>query len=147
MTAHVCGAFDGTKLVGCCCCCSTPTFEIRETFVEGLRAGEARRVGPMLPDGTQVEIMLSDGSACHFDFCVACATNLRPDDLWKVWDTNVQRTDEFCRIAGRREPQRRAIVRAAARVFPLGVVRWRRQDQDMIGVVPDGLVIDRRRPT
>lgn len=146
MTAHVCGAFTAKKLTACCCCCSTPVYDIPETFAKGPQAGEAARVGLMQAHGTQVEILLSNGSVCHFDFCVDCATNLRPEDLWAVWETNVARTDELARLAGRRDNQRRAVVRAAARLWPVGVVRWRRQDREMVGVVPDGLVIDKRRP-
>lgn len=146
MTAHVCGAFTGKKLTACCCCCGTPTYDILETIVDGPRAGEAGRVGMMQAHGTQVEIQLSDGSVCHIDFCVDCATNLRPEDLLAVWEMNVARTDELCRLAGRRENQRRALVRDVARVFPVGVTRWRRQDREKVGLVPDGLVVDRRRP-
>ena len=146
MTAHVCGAFTGPKLTACCCCCGAPTYDILETIAAGPRAGEAGRVGLMLESGTQVEVLLSDGSLCHFDMCVGCAANLAPVDLAALWVTHIARTDELCRLAGRRENQRRAIVRAAARVWPVGVTRWRRQDRDLVGVVPDGLVVDRRRP-
>lgn len=146
MTAHVCGAFTAKKLTGCCLCCSSPTYDVLETFAEGPRAGEPSRLGLMTPEGTQVEIMLSDGSVAHFDFCVECATKLIPENLAAVWDTHVARTDECARLAGRRDNQRRAMVRAAARVFPVGVIRWRRQDRELIGAVPDGLVIDKRRP-
>jgi hypothetical protein len=131
-----------------CVCCGTPVYEVLETFADGPRAGEARRIGLMTEAGTQAELMLSDGSVCHFDVCTDCAPHLQPEHLLALWDTHVARTDEFCRIAGRRENQRRAIVRAQARLFPVGVLRWRRQDQDLVGVVnPSGLVIDRRRPT
>lgn len=146
MAEHVCGAFSGKKLTACCACCQTPTYDILETIVSGPRAGEAARVGMMVETGTQVEVMLSDGSVCHFDLCVACAMNLRPEHLLALWETNVARTEELCRLAGRRENQRRAMVRAVARVFPVGVTRWRRQDRDLVGVVPDGLCVDRRRP-
>lgn len=146
MTAHVCGAFTAKKLTASCCCCSTPVYDILETIVEGARAGEARRIGLMQEHGTQVELLLSDGSVAHFDFCVDCATNLKPESLLAVWDTHVARIDEVCRLAGRHENQRRAMVRAAARVFPVGVTRWRRQDREKVGLVPDGLVIDTRKP-
>ena len=146
MTAHVCGAFTGPKLTACCCCCGLPTYDILETMTAGPRAGEAGRVGLMLESGTQVEILLSDGSLCHFDMCVECATHLGPGDLAALWTTHVARINALCRIAGRRENQRRAIVRAAARLWPVGVTRWRRQDRELVGVVPDGLVVDRRRP-
>lgn len=146
MAEHVCGAFTGKKLVGCCLCCSSPVYDILETFAAGPRDGEARRVGLMLEHGTQLEILLSDGSACHFDFCVACATNLTPENLWDVWQRNVERVEAFARMAGRREVQRRAIMRVVARVYPVGVLRWRRQDRELVGAVPDGLVVDRRRP-
>lgn len=146
VSAHVCGAFTAKKLTGCCLCCSTPTYDVLEVFAEAPRAGEPSRLGLMQEHGTQVELMLSDGSVCHVDMCVDCATKLRPEDLLAVWETNVARTDEFCRLAGRRETQRRAMVRAVARVYPVGVARWRRQDRALVGVVPDGLIIDRRRP-
>jgi len=146
MTAHVCGAFTGTKLTACCACCGEATYDILETIATGPRAGEAGRVGLMLESGTQVEVMLSDGSVCHVDLCVDCATALRPEHLLALWDLNVRRTDELCRFAGRRESQRRAQVRHAARLWPVGVTRWRRQDRELVGVVPDGLVVDRRRP-
>ena len=125
----------------------TPAFPRRpKRFVSGPCVGEASRLGAMQEHGTQVEIKLSDGSVAHFDCCVDCATNLRPEHLWAVWETHVARTDEFARQAGRRDNQRRAIVRAAARVFPVGVLRWRRQDREKIGLMPDGLVSDRWRP-
>ena len=142
MTAHTCGVFDQRKRLGCCCCCREPVYEILETSSDD----EPRRLGLMQAHGTQVELLLSDGSVAHFDFCGDCAARLQPEHLAAVWETNVARTDEFCRLAGRREAQRRAMVRAVARVFPVGVTRWRRQDRAMIGVVPDGLVLDRRRP-
>ena len=145
MMEHVCGVFDAKKTFGCCCCCSEPVYDVLERFVSGPCIGEASRLGAMEEHGTQVEIKLSDGSVAHFDFCVDCATKLRPEDLRAVWETHVARTDEFARQAGRRENQRRAMVRAAARVFPVGVTRWRRQDREKIGLVPDGLVVDRRR--
>lgn len=146
MTDHVCGAFDLPLRTACCACCGLAVFAILETIVGGPRAGEAARIGPMLEGGTQVELVMNDGSIAHCAMCVACATNLTPDTLLKLWDTNVARTDELARLAGRREPIRRALVREVARKFPVGVVRWRRQDPAMLGVVPDGLVIDRRRP-
>lgn len=146
MSEHVCGVFDGKKLTACCACCGEPTYDILETIVAGPRAGEAGRVGLMLESGTQVEVMLSDGSVCHFDMCVECATALQPEHLAALWATNVARVDELCRLAGRRENQRRAQVRHVARLFPVGVTRWRRQDRELVGVVPDGLVVDRRRP-
>lgn len=146
LSEHVCGTFTEKKTYGCCVCCARPVYDILETIVEGPQAGEAARLGLMQEHGTQVEIMLSDGSVCHFDFCVECATHLRPEDLAAVWGTHVSRTDEFCRLANRRENQRRAHVRTQARLFPVGVLRWRRQDRALIGVVPNGLVVDRRRP-
>lgn len=146
MTVHTCGIFDQPKRVALCLCCATPTYEILETFVEGPRAGEARRVGPMLPHGTQIEIMLSDRSVAHLDLCLDCAAHVQPEHLLTMWDRVVDRTDDLARIAGRRDSQRRALVRQVARVYPMGAARWRRQDRDLIGVVPDGLTIDRRRP-
>ena len=146
MPEHVCGIFDAKKTFGCCLCCSQAVYDVLERFVSGPCVGEASRLGAMDTHGTQVEIKLSDGSVAHFDFCVDCATKLRPEDLAAVWETNVARTDELARLAGRRDNQRRAIVRAVARVYPVGVTRWRRQDRALAGVVPDGLVVDRRRP-
>ena len=146
MPDHACGAFTGKKLAGCCVCCQAPTFAVLETFADGPRAGEPRRLGPMLETGTQVEIMLNDGSVAHFDACLKCAANVKPEHLWDIWQTHVARTDEFARLAGRRDNQRRAMVRAEARKYPVGVTRWRRQDANMLGLVPDGLVVDRRRP-
>lgn len=146
MTIHACGTFTGKKLTACCACCGEPVYDVLEVYAEGPRAGEPSRIGPMQEHGTQVEILLSDGSVCHFDMCVPCAEHLRPEDLAALWETNVARVDELCRLAGRRETQRRAIVRAVARLWPVGVTRWRRQDREMVGVVPDGLVVDRRRP-
>lgn len=145
---HVCGAFDGTKSYGRCCCCSTDVYDVLETFAEGPCAGENARVGLMKDDGTQVEVMLSDGSVAHFDMCVSCAMNLQPEYLLAMWDTHVRRTDDFARLAKKRDAQRRAEVRAAARVYPVGVIKWRRQDRElaMQRAVPDGLVIDRRKP-
>lgn len=145
MTAHTCGAFTGKKLVGCCLCCASPVYEILETFAAGPREGDARRVGLMQEHGTQVEILLSNGSISHFDFCVDCAAKLTPANLWDVWQRNVERVEDFTRV-GHREAQRRAILRAVARVYPVGVLRWRRQDRERVGAVPDGLVVDRRRP-
>lgn len=145
MPDHVCGAFTGKKLAACCACCQTPTYDILETFAEGPRAGEARRIGWMLETGTQVELMLNDGSIATFELCTDCAPNLKPEHLLKLWDTNVTRVAELARLAGRQDAQQRALVRQVARVYPVGVVRWRRQDRELLGVVPDGLVIDRRR--
>ena len=145
---HTCGAFDRPKVFACCACCGEPTYDIRETIAEGPLAGQPARVGLMLETVTQVELMLSDGSVCHVDLCITCATDLRPEHLLALWETNVRCTDEMAKIAGKRDSQRRAEVRRAARLYPVGVVKWRRQDRDlaMTRAVPDGLVIDRRRP-
>src|SRR3990167_10310951 len=124
MTAHACGAFTGKKLMGCCLCCSTPVYDVREVFGPGPLEGEPSRVGLMTEEGTQVEILLSDGSVCHVDFCVPCATHLRPEDLWTVWQKNVERTDELERLAGRRDNQPPRSVRGGAGLSPPGGVRW-----------------------
>lgn len=146
MSDHVCGAFTAKKMVGCCLCCSAPVYDILETFAEGPRYGEARRVGLMQEHGTQLEILLSDGSICHFDFCVPCAAEVRPEHLWEIWQRTIERAADLAQLAGRRDAQQRMLVRAMARLRPVGVLGRRRQDRELVGAVPDGLVIDGRRP-
>lgn len=148
MTAHVCGAFDQPLVYACCACCGGPVFDVLETIAEGPLAGQPARIGLMNDAGTQVEVMLSNGSIAHVAMCVPCATNLQPESLLPLWQTNIARTDAMARIAGKRDSQRRAEVRRVARLYPVGVIRWRRQDRDLAvsRAVPDGLVIDRRKP-
>lgn len=143
--SHTCGTFPHPLKYACCLCCGEPVFDVLETHAEGPFADSPARIGLMTEEGTQVEFLLSDGSVAHVAFCVTCARNLRPEHYQTVWEKNVEAHDVLCGIARRTPNQRRAILRRAMRVWPVAVLKWRRQDRNLIGVVPNGLVVDRRR--
>jgi hypothetical protein len=124
-----------TKRAGHCMACGTPTFEIRERQEPSGTRLEVLRLGPMLDEGTQVEMLLSDGSCVHLDFCVGCASKLTPDDYLDAWEAVLDRTEE--RLATTRPNERQRKVQHLARLWPMAVLRWRRQDPATGRIVPD----------
>lgn len=126
-----------TKKPGHCLACGEPTFEIREHAEATAETRERWRLGAMLDSGTQVEFLLSDGTCAHLDMCVDCATALQPEDYLAAWDAVLDRTAERLRDA--RPNERRRKLGRLARVWPMAVLRWRRQDP-----ATGRIVVDRR---
>ena len=129
-----------TKRPACCLGCGTETYEIRERQEpSGTVLADVLRVGPMLEHGTQVELLLSDGSCAHLDFCVECADRFGPADYQAAWDAVLDAT--ALSLASRRPNEQRRGLLGMMRVWPLAVLRWRRQDP-----ATGDLVLDRRGP-
>ena len=141
MTAHACGVFDQVKRAGCCCCCAEPVYAVLEVMTDGPLTGHPRRLGPQLDAGTQVEFLLSDGSEADVSFCLVCAAHLTPADYQKVWECVIDRALLAFRVAGRAATEQRMAVESYRRIFPIAVVRWRREGREI-----NRLVVDRRRP-
>ena len=141
MTDHICGAFDQLVRTGCCLCCTGPVFEVyqvRDAPGHPLD-GHPRRVGPMLESGTQVEVLLNDGSYADLAFCRPCADEFRPETYRRAWLALVERGDVSLRLAGRSETARRAARAAMLSQWPVATLRRRRVGEEGIPVV------DRRR--
>jgi hypothetical protein len=138
--AHACGAFDGVKKAGSCLCCAAPTYEIRDVHPDGPLAGHPRRVGAQLPHGVQVAFLLSDGSEADVSFCVPCARALTPASYQRAWAMIIRRVALAADLSGRRALDRRLAIAPFARVFPIAVLRWRREDREL-----NRLVVDPRR--
>ena len=133
---HVHGVFDLPKRAGCCLCCGDATYTILGTTLDGT----PNRLGPMLPDGVQVTFLMSDGTEADVTFCVACARALRPADYPRVWDRVVDAVDHAAARAQRRPVERRLLVRPYLTLWPLAILRWRRESAEL-----SRLVVDRRR--
>ena len=125
----------GPKRAGHCLACGEPTFEIRERIEPSGTRLETLKLGPMLETGTQVEFLLSDGSSAHLDFCVEDAMRLQPEDYLAAWDAVLDRTEELATALRPNERQR--AIQQAARLWPIAVLRWRRQDPSTGQVVID----------
>ena len=112
MTAHTCGRFDQLIRTGCCLCCSEPVFQVYETRSEPGHPldGHPTRVGPMLDSGTQVEVLLNDGSVAHLTFCRPCADEFRPATYHRAWLALVDRNDVSMRLSGRSENAQRCLL-------------------------------------
>ncbi len=91
----------------------------------------------MSDTGTQVEFLMSDGACVHLDFCVECAMRLGPDDYLNAWDAVLDRTEEHAQRMRPNERQRG--IQHLARLWPMAVLRWRRQDP-----TTGALMVDRR---
>lgn len=140
-TEHVCGVFDQVKRLGCCLCCAEPIYEVRETRdqPEHPLHGHPTRLGPMLEHGTQVTLLMSDGSEADVSFCLPCATHLTPATYQRAWLACVERGDLSAQVM-RRSPNARVVAYARAlAVWPMAVVRWRRVNEE------GRAVLDRRR--
>lgn len=92
----------------------------------------------MLDTGTQVEVLLNDGSFADLAFCRPCADEFRPEHYRRAWLALVDRGDVSLRLAGRSENAQRHARAAYLRQWPIAVVRRRRAVEGI-------LVVDRRR--
>lgn len=127
----------GPKRAGHCVACGEATYEITERIEPSGTRLETLTLGRMLDSGTQVECLMSDGSCVHIDMCVGCAMRLEPEDYLAAWEAILDRTEVY---AQRRRPnERQRAIQHLARLWPMAVLRWRRQDP-----TTGALVIDRR---
>lgn len=126
------------KKLGCCVRCGREVYTILEYHASGPLDGHPRRVGRMLDIGTQITFALSDGTEADVAFCVDCARALTPADYQAVWDACVERADFSYRHSGREAVRKLRIAKLMA-VWPVGVLRWRRE-------APEGraLILDER---
>src|SRR5574341_2292917 len=124
---HVCGVFDQLKRAGCCTCCIEPVYEVRDTWADGPLAGHPRRLGPMLDTGTQVTLLLSDGSQADVALCLDCARHLRPEFYSALWRACLRRQDLSLELAGRSMNERKAALAHLRARWPLGRVGHRRE--------------------
>lgn len=129
----------GPKKAGCCLACGVEVYEVREYWGEGLLAGHPRRLGRMQEHGTQVTFLLSDGSEADVTFCIDCALRLEPEDYAAAWEACVERTDLSARVASWSPNQRTAAIAHLMGLWPVAVVRRRRE-----GAEPQTLIMDRR---
>ena len=127
----------GPKRAGHCLACGEATYEIRERQEPSGTTLEVLKLGAMLEHGTQVEFLMSDGSCVHLDVCVDCASRLQPEDYLDAWDAVLDRTEEVTR--DHRPNERLRAIRHLARLWPMAVLRWRRQDP-----TTGRLLVDRR---
>lgn len=138
MSDHVCGAFDQVKAAGCCTCCREEIYEVYDRWTDGPLAGHPRRLGPMLEHGTQVEVLLSDGSTADIAMCLPCAQALVPEAYSALWRACVRRQNLSLQLAGRSANERKVAHAHLARLWPLALLRRRRE-------VGDGVLgMDRR---
>ena len=73
------------KQPGLCTLCNIEVFEIVERFpMDHPLEGEVRRVGQMLENGTQIELLLSDNSEMALSFCLDCAKGLTPEQYPQI---------------------------------------------------------------
>ena len=138
MSAHACGAFEHVKRSGCCTCCDDPVYEVREMYVEGPLAEHPRRIGPMLEHGTQVTMLLTDGSTADVTMCLTCAQALRPAMYPALWRACVERAALSLRLAGRSDNDRRVTLAHLRALWPMAQVGRRREAGDGL------LKVDRR---
>lgn len=129
----------GPKRAGCCLACGEAVYEVKQTWQEGPLAGSPRRLGPMLENGCQVELLMSDGSEADIACCVECAGRVTPDELPAIWSACLDHLQLVLSLSGKSENEQRALVAAAMRVYPVALLRKRRE-----GVMAGHLVVDRR---
>ncbi len=139
MNNHVCGGFDQTKRAGCCTCCGEPVYEIKAFRADSGHPldGHPVRVGPMLDHGTQVEFLLSDGSEIDVAMCFDCATSLRPAMYQRLWRACIDRQRIAMELAGKSPNEIAVALARLEAVWPIGLLRKRREAEGM-------LVVDRR---
>lgn len=141
MSDHVCGVFDQPKRVGCCLCCSEPVYTVKSVHPEGHPlAGHPNSLGPMLPHGLQVEFLLSNGAEADVTFCEPCARNLKPEHYILAWGRVIDRTDLALQLEQRRDTERRIVLTEYMTLWPIAVLRWRRENAEL-----KRLVVDKRR--
>ena len=127
------------KRPGLCVCCGSDVYEIRQrvTDPDSPFHGWPASLGPMLESGTQIELLMSDGSTASIACCLDCAGTVTPADYQRIWETCVDAADVSMR--GRPRNERIALLRQQIAVWPIALVRKRRE-----APVPWGLVVDRR---
>lgn len=116
------------KRPGCCTRCETPVYEIADNGA----------VGRMTDRGTQVEFLLSDGTECDVTFCNDCAAGLALEDFGPMWDAVLAATAR--ELAERPLDERARLTMPLMRVWPLAILRRRRESPESPGV----MVLDRR---
>jgi hypothetical protein len=126
----------GEKIAGFCTAgCGTACYEILSTGSDG----RPHQLGDQLPNGTQIEFQLSDGSEVAITFCHECAVALTAADYPAVWRVCVEAMRSSLTRAGRRDSEIRAGVAALARLWIVGRLRRRRESPE-----PGLLMVDRR---
>lgn len=136
MPNHVCGTFDHVKRAGCCACCLEPVYEVRQTLDKPGHPldGHPIRLGAMLEHGTQIELLLSDGSEADVAFCLPCAMNLTPEMYPRLWRLCLDRMEIALGLAGRSDNERLAAMAKFDAVWPMAIVRKRREAEGMLAV-------------
>ena len=129
----------GPKRAGRCLACQVDVYEVKQTWEEGPLAGSPRRLGQMLENGCQVELLMSDGSEADITFCIDDANAITPADLPAIWAACLDHLDLVLQLSGKSDNERRAHVAAAMRVYPVAILRKRRE-----GTQPGMLMVDRR---
>lgn len=128
------------KRPGCCVLCDTEIYEVFQYVTdEGPRFGFPARLGPMLDRGCQLEFLLSDGSEASIACCIECAATLTPADYQRIWTICCDATAFYAQVAGWTDNARRRALWAQIQVWPIALLRKRRE-----GPLPGQLVIDRR---
>lgn len=134
------------KRPGLCVCCGDEVYEVRQTVTDpdSPLHGTPVRLGPMLERGCQIELLMSDGSEASIACCLDCAGAITPADYQRIWETCIDAADFYSR--GRSTNERAFLLRQQMAVWPIALVRKRRESPGAWGVPtgPGGLVIDRR---
>lgn len=129
------------KRLGCCLGCDTEVYDVVQYFPADhpFFPGHPQRVGAMKPEGTQIELLMSDGSAINVTFCIECAQAVTPAVYGVIWRLCIERTLLSLRAAGRRENDLRMQNLGMTRLYPVALLRKLRE-----GVEAGTLVVDRR---
>lgn len=137
---HRCEPPYPTKAKGGCVCCGDPVYVVHQINTDEASplSGHPTRIGAPLETQTQVEFLLTDGSEADVSFCDECARNLRPAHYIHVWRACVERGILALQLARRSANDQRLARLQGERVWPLAVLRRRRQGPE------DILVVDRR---
>ena len=116
-----------------------PTHEVLALYVDGPLAEHPRRLGPMLEHGTQVTLLLSDGSVADITLCLDCAQGLMPAMYPALWRSCIARSDLSLQLAHRSDNERRVAFTHLHSLWPIGQVGRRREAGE------GRLTVDRRR--
>lgn len=123
------------KKPGCCLGCGEEVREVREYFEDGPLVGMPRRCGPYTEHGVQAEFLMSDGSEADITFCLDCANQIMPEDYQPIWEACLDLTDKV--LSGRHANERKARLAESTKLWPVALLRCRREDPALREMVVD----------
>lgn len=108
------------KFPGSCWGCGEECYEVLRRDA----AGRPGALGPMKECGTQIGMLLSDGSVCDLTFCRSCAGQLAPADYAGLWRAILAATETD--LAGQSPNTIRERLGRLSGLWPLGPIYQRR---------------------